>query len=224
MSQAKMVAMAGAATFILSMVGAVSSSTAAKMTWFVNGTELKTGETATTANTERIDSQAFLGAPGLSLRITCSGGSGSKGELQGESAMAQAEAVTLEGCSEISPATCKLASSDIVSESILAFVSSVPARPLPAVSIVLQPKKGNTFATLRFEDNDHPCSIEGEQAVDGKLVAVAPTGASEETLQAVEAIGSVENNSLLIDGDRAYVEDGKALVKLVGSQRWSFRE
>src|ERR1700691_3484117 len=218
MSQVKVAAIAAVVALVLSMVGAASAS-AGPMNWFVNGTELKSGEAAGIAEPQAVDVPAVLNVPNLSLKVTCSGFSGSKGELQGanagESGMEQAEAVVLEECSEISPAVCKLTSSTLVTEPLLASVSLAASRPLPSVRVLLRAKGRNELMTIDFEGSGgKECALAGELGVAGEFLAVAPTGASEETLQAIEGLGTTENNSLQIDGDKAYIEGGRALVKL----------
>ena len=226
MSKTKVTCVAAFAALMLSLVGAASASAAA-MTWFVNGTALTSGNQEL-ANTAKVDEPAVLNAPGISLKISCATLKGSKAELQGsaagESAMGQAEALEFEGCSEISPPTCKLVPSftKIITRAILAIVLLILRRVVPFIQVLFEPKKGTTFAELKLE-GEH-CSIAGTQGVTGSVVVGAPTGASEETLQAIEGLGTTENNNLIIDGRNAYIEGGKALLKLASGKAWSFRE
>ena len=214
------------ATVLVGLVGATSASAGA-MNWFVNGTELKSGEKAALASTATVDSPTVLEVPGLSLEITCSGLSDTSAELvggaAGEKATGQAQALKFETCSEITPPTCKLAPIDtnVTTEPVLALVLLVSSHPLPLVSVLFQPKTGNTFATLTFEGSK--CSFAGEQGVSGRVLVSAPTGASEEATQAIEGLGSTENNSLIVDKNHACI-GGKALLKLASGQKWSLRE
>jgi len=226
MSKAKVAAVAVFAALMLSMVGAASASAATKMNWYIDGAELKAGQTAALANTATVDSPTVLNVPGLSLKVSCPGLSAKKAELQGgaagESAMGQAEALKYESCSEVSPPSCKLSSSSttITTEPILALVLLSSGHPIPLVSILFQPKSGNTFATISFEGSK--CPFAGEQGVTGKVLVSAPTGADEAEVQAIEGLGTTENNSLIVDGDKAYLEGGKALLKLASEADWSF--
>ena len=59
--------------------------------------------------------------------------------------------------------------------------------------------------------------------MNGSVRVNAPTGQTEEELQAIEGQGSFENNSLEVAGDKSYIEGGKALLKLASGSKWSFR-
>ena len=178
MSKVKLAAAVGFAALMLSMVGAASASAGA-MNWFVNGTELKTGEKAVLSNTATVDSPAVLNVPGLTLKITCASLSGTSAELvgaaAGEKVTGQAQALIFEGCSEISPSVCKLKTPKVTTEPVLALVLLVATHSLPLVSVLFQPETGNTFATLTFEGSK--CSFSGEQGVSGRVLVSAPTGA-----------------------------------------------
>src|ERR1700691_2473856 len=214
MPKTKMLILTFAVSVVLSVIGVASAS--AMDLWYVNGTELKPAQTAALANTAAVDSPAVLRVPGLSLEITCSGNvlKGSKPEIQGGTAMGQAESVSFESCSEVSPPTCKLSSPKITTESILLlFLLVLPGIP----SVTVEPHAGNTFATLTFEGSS--CSFEGEQGVTGKVLYVFLGGGSEQVLHAIEGQGTTENNSLILDGNHAYIEGGKTLLKLASGEK-----
>ena len=220
MSKTKATVVAVFAALMLSMVGAASASAA--QNWFITGTELKAGTNELLANTAAVDEDAVLNAPGLTLKVTCNSNilGGSKAEIEGGTAMGQAEALEFNGCTELTPPNCNLVSSIIRTHPLLVLL--LFTRRFPYISITFHLKTGNLFTELEFGGGT--CPFAGAQGVKGSILIGAPTGGSEEVLQAIEGQGTTENNSLEIDGQKAYLEGGKALLKLASGLKWSFRE
>jgi hypothetical protein len=217
-----------ARTIILTLIAALALTAAAtttasakNMSWFVNGTEFHGTETL--QSKAIIDENATLNVPGLSLQVTCTGLSG-QAQI---TALERGESQTLnfEGCSEISPSTCKLSKPTIEGEPIISLqvLALLPGKQTEQVFSILHPKQnGGPFATIKFEGS---CPFAGEQSAKGLVKIVDPTALSEESLQLEEGLGSSEgNNSLIIDGNKGFIEHGKILLGLTSGARWSFHE
>jgi hypothetical protein len=57
--------------------------------------------------------------------------------------------------------------------------------------------------------------LAGERLLEGRVKLKLPTGQTEELTQAIEGLGSSEgNNSLELEGSKAFLEGGKALLRL----------
>jgi hypothetical protein len=197
-------------------VTAVVSASASAAEWFVAGKALGTGSKATLTSKAVVDEAAVLNVPGLEIKISCSGLSGTNPEIIGKDA-GQATALTFESCSESSPAACKLSSPTVVTEPITALVSKGTGTD---DRVNFKPKTGKTFATLTF--TGETCSLRGEKGVNGQVLTDAPTGQTELASQTLSGLGSVENVSLEIGGNHAYIEKGRALLKLTSGSAWSF--
>jgi hypothetical protein len=195
------------------------------MSWFVSGTKLASATTVALASTAAVDSPLVLTVPSLGLKVTCSNSVGkvSKGVLEGGEAMSQAEYDPFESCTENSPSTCKVSQPPpTVGPALLLLVLTALTRLGRHVfGWVYHSRTGSPLATLSFEGS---CSFAGEQSITGIVTEWATTMVSEEAVQAVEGLGTTENNSLELDGDKAYIEGGKVLFKLASAQTWSFRE
>ncbi len=87
---------------------------------------------------------------------------------------------------------------------------------------MLTPETKHVLAVVPFTEGGD-CALEGDQMILGAVTLAMKTGQTEESPQAIESLGSFENNSMEIVGDKTYVESGKALVRLAsGSTSWSF--
>ncbi len=204
---------------VLLAIGGLESLPASAASLFVGGVKLSTGSKAAVASKAVVDESVIFNVPGFNLRISCSGSNAIASTLVGEN-KGEAEARIFEGCSEVSPANCKLTTRTIETESVqttfIAVTKTSEAR------FILEPKKTNgNFAILAFEGT---CVFAGEQPVKGVVKGSLPTGQIEEVSQAVEGLGSAEgNNSMELDKNKVFVEKGRGLVKLVSGSKWSFR-
>jgi len=215
MSKVKFIVTLLAAAMALSALAASTASAAGS--WFVNGTKLPNGSKAALASTAIIDESAFLNAPSLGVRITCSSNTldGSEPFIQGPNT-GGAKSLTFLGCSEIAPSTCKIETTEIPTEPVTATLETSGG----ADRIRFVPQSGTVFATIIFKGT---CAESGEQPINGKLVAGSSDGQSEKTTHLLEGLGTTENNSLELFKSKAYLEGGKALLKLASGQTWSFK-
>ena len=89
--------------------------------------------------------------------------------------------------------------------------------------VTLAPQTKTTIAELPFKE-ENTCAFAGTEPLKGEVTLDAPTGQTDEASQAVEGLGSLENNSLEVAKDKAYVEAGKTVLKLASGSKWSFEE
>jgi hypothetical protein len=213
MSHAKATAIALLAGLALSLV---ASSPAFAGGWFVNGTKLAAGAKEAVATTTRMTESMVLNVPSLGIKLSCSRLSEEAPEIIGTTSGKAASSI-FEGCSETSPAKCSV-EPRIPTLGIFGFTIFIHG-----IEIFIQrPLTGTTFATIDFAGTE--CSIAGEKALKGQVVGRVPTGQTELVEQPLEGMGTTENNSLEITGDKAYIEKGKSFNKLANSDKWSFQE
>ena len=79
------------------------------------------------------------------------------------------------------------------------------------------PSKGNTFAAIQYTGAS--CALTGVRLLNGPLKGALPTGAVESTLQAVQGLGSLENNSLELAENRILFLGG-VLLGLASKSKW----
>jgi hypothetical protein len=223
MSRVKVIMVALAAVFAFSAVAAGTASAE----WFVNGTKLV--GSAALATTAKVDTDAVLriAAPGGSVKILCSGTtlSGESPEIQGGTAEGMAKSLKFQGCSTIEPATkCELANQPTTIETtpLRVLISKVGGRS-PLVSVTFHPLTKSVLTEIPFKETGNSCAFDEKEPVSGSLLVSAPTGETEEVEQAIEGLGTTENNSLQVAGDKAYIEGGRVLLKLASGSKWSFR-
>jgi hypothetical protein len=188
--------------------------------WLINGTGLASGSTLALAVTAHVDESSVLNVPSLGIELTCTGGSnqvltGTKPYLQGPD-NGGAEALIFEGCSEITPAGCTI-ETKIETVPVIATVelaASLEDR------IIFAPKEGKPFANIEFFGS---CALSGLKPVKGQVTIGGPAGQTEQTLQPLAPIGTLENHSLEQGGKPAYLEKGRALLKLASGASWSFQ-
>jgi len=123
----------------------------------------------------------------------------------------------------VSPPACSMEPTTLVTRPIYVLIHLITLSKTGRTNIlVIFQTRTHIFLVIIFQGSK--CSFAGEQAIKGEVGVLAPSGESEETLQAIEGVGSFENNSLEMDKFKAFIEGGKALLKLASGQRWSFRE
>jgi hypothetical protein len=213
--------------FALFALGAISASSADAV-WFINGAAL-TGEAALLTKAHVV-SDANLTVPALGLRIECVGEAigehapffrSEKPEIIATSAY-KARSLLFDGCNTAEPVNgCDLQE---VNETIStnAVVGSLTLSISPQDRITLSPQSKATLANIFFSEANL-CAFWGEEPVKGSVTLRVWTGQEEKTEQAVEGLGSSENNSLEIGGQRAYFSGGDAVWRLVSNAKWSFR-
>jgi hypothetical protein len=220
MSRVKVTMMALFAVVALSAIAAGSASA----NWFVGGAELKTS--APLATTAKVDEFTKLLVPSLSdLTIECTGATlnGTAPEIVGPGATGKAAALEFKSCATTKPATgCALneANQTIATLGVnaRAFLKSGTED-----GVLFSPQTKKTFAEIKFSEAN-TCALAGLQPVKGAVTIGAPTGQTEETVQAIKGLGSVENNSLEIGaGNKAFLVGGSALLELASGSKWSFK-
>ena len=202
-------ALAALAAMLL-LLGALANGASAN--WFVEKTGLKEHETAALAGTAVVDESLVLSASGVGLKITCTGLSETKAELDGGTELAEAGALVQEGCAVNEPETCKLSSSKITSEAVL--IEELPFET-PDSTVVISPQKGKTLALLTLEGSS--CALAGKKSEEGLASFNAPKLQESLTAQLLEALGEKEqqnDTSLTVSGQTAHFIKGKALLKL----------
>jgi hypothetical protein len=196
-----------AGVFAVLALSIIATAGSASANWFVSGTEVKAGETVKLASTARVDESTGFEFPSLRVRLTCTGGSAK--ELKAEAAYIVggetgfAESLVFEGCSEIEPTNCTIA-------------TRIPTEPVKIEAagdpFTLAPKTGKALAAIEFKG---PCSLQGEKPLNGQVTFDAPNLAEEGVSeQPLEGLGEPFNNSLELTFSRAYIEGGRMLLKL----------
>jgi hypothetical protein len=185
--------------------------------WFVNGTKLPAGSKQALSTTARVASAPVLNVPSLNIKISCSGLSGESPEIVGTTT-GKAKSLIFEKCSEIAPAKCSVETTIPT----LAVQADPFFNVLQEDRVQFKPQSGTTFATIDFLGSE--CPVAGEKPVKGAVAVNAPTDQTELAEQPIEGLGTVENNSLEITGDKGYIEGGKAFLKLASGAKWSFQE
>ncbi len=198
-------------------------SASASANWFIDGNELGAGQTAALSTTAKVDADTVFNFSKLKLKIICTGSlfRGTSLEIAGGNT-GKAASLIFEGCSTTEPATgCEIENqpASIVTNPILATARQGPSKT-SADRITFAPQVGAKFAEISLGLLDK-CGL-SSLTIKGTMTINAPTGQHEETLQAIEGLGSIENHSLESEGSKVYLEGGKALLKLASGSKWSF--
>jgi hypothetical protein len=202
---------------------AASSAPAVAANWFVGGVELAAGATAGLATTAKVDTPILLAIPAAKIKVQCKGGllGGTSPEIVGTNS-GRATALIFEGCETVEPPTkCVLTGqpTNINTEPVkLAVAKGLKA---PEDRLTVTPSTKSTFMLLPFSGTN-TCAFDAETPVKGAVTMSMPTGESEEAAQALEGVGSLENNSLEAIGFKIFIT-GRALLKLNSGSKWSFR-
>jgi len=220
MSRIKITVMA---LFTVVALTAMVASSASAAGWHVNGTELGKGSKQALTTAATVDTDATLSIVSKSeiVQIKCTGTTlnGTSPEIIGTNE-GMAKALTFTGCATTKPATkCALEKSEVKTNPIKVFVTKGSGE---ADVATFDPLSEEPFASIPFSEKNTCAFTEGEP-VNGSVRVNAPTGQTEQELQAIEGQGSFENNSLEVAGDKSYIEGGKALLKLASGSKWSFR-
>jgi hypothetical protein len=207
------------AALTLSAVAASSASA----DWYVSGTKLATGATVGLATTAKVDTDQVIriAALGSFIKILCNGTILLILRVQLDPPnVLLIEHLILEGCSTIEPATkCVLTNSQIETEPIKAVATKGAGS---SDRLTFTPATKTTFAQIPFSEKN-TCLFNEPEPINGAFTVGAPTGQTEEVGQAIEDLGSTENNSLEVAGDKIYLEGGRVLLTLLSGSKWSFR-
>jgi hypothetical protein len=201
---------------IASNAALASVAYAAGEVWYVNNEALATGSKAALSTTAKVATAIKLRDPSESIQITCSTLGATSPQIVGP-ATSNAESVAFGGCSESEPKNCTVESA-IITEPIVGTAALVGTEE--EGRIVLKPKTGAILAGIDFLGGG--CAIAGEKPLRGSFTAATPLIGEENTEQPIEALGSIENNSLEIAGHKAYFQTGKAFLRLSSGMEFSF--
>ena len=201
------VALCGALT--LSAIAADSASAG----WFLEGEELAAGSKAALATTAKVDANSTLLVPGLGLSVVCGGSTldDTSLEIIGANA-AKAASLTFLGCNTTAPASgCALEEKN---ESIptVGISAEVKGASFPDAKLLVSPQTKSILANLSFSETN-TCAFNGIEPVKGLLTLNAPKLQEQQATQPLEGLGSTENNSLEIGGQKAFVDGGDVLLK-----------
>ncbi len=198
-----------------------STADSAEASWFVGGTQL-TG-TAALATTAAVEDSVVLSIPAIHIVVSCEGSTlgAEKPEIVSTNTL-KAKSVIFKECWTSEPATrCALENQPInIPTEPIRGVMSLGLTKTTADQMVLSPQTKKILATIPFATGN-TCALEGEEPLAGNVTVRAPTGQSEETLQAIKGLGSMENNSLEIAGIKTFVE-ACPVLKLASGSKWGF--
>lgn len=86
---------------------------------------------------------------------------------------------------------------------------------------MILPQTKRVVAELPFSSTN-TCAFTEIQPLTGDVTLGAPKLQTEESLQAVEGLGSLENDGLAVGGDHAYLEGGKTTLQLASGGKFKF--
>jgi len=217
MSKVKVVMTVLGALMVLSAMSAASASAE----WLVNGAPL-VGSAALSPKA-LVDEFSTLLVPTLGLSIQCTGHflDGSNPVITAPN-LGSASSLTFLGCSTTAPASgCALAEENNEPIETTGILATAYLGAGESVRILFKPETKGTFANIKFSEKN-TCAFNMVEAVKGQLVANSPDGQLELLAHILSGLGSAENNSLEIGGDKAYLDGGAALLTLASDSKWSF--
>jgi hypothetical protein len=200
---------------VLSAIG-VSSALAS---WLIEGKEL--ASTAALATTALVDENSTLLVPTLGLSVVCGGHTfdGLAPEITSENAI-RAKALTFLGCNTTIPSSgCALKESNQAIPTVAIKAAALEATTYPEDRLVVTPQTKTTLANIEFNEAN-TCAFSGLEPVKGSVRLGAPTLQEEQVVQPIVGLGSTENNSLEIAGDKAFLDGGRVLVKLATGEKF----
>lgn len=209
-SRIKIMTLVGFAALALSAWAAGTAS--AEHMWFVGGSLLQT--TAAIESLLPVDGSPTLRFTnaGTTVKVACPGVVHLENGLITKPDVISASRILFLSCSVVEPATCSLEAPEIETTSIVGLAS--------LSKVTFKPKTGTLFATLAFTGAQ--CSL-GQTPVKGQVTFGVASIANEQAVHLIEALGSVENNSLEVGtGNKGFIEGGSLLALLEGSPKWSF--
>jgi hypothetical protein len=208
-----------AAAAIAVTVNTVAADVAAGAAWHVSGTELAEKETRALATTATVDVPLVFSVPSLTLKVSCGGNLLVAGPLIEGADKGFASRLTFTGCRVTEPTSCMLDSEELRTEAVTAIWSTAKGSE---DRVLMFPTSAHRLGEYELEGSG--CALAGKKAVTGAVVVKAPTGQTENTLQASGGLGSLEQglNSLQVANSPVYVEAGEGLLKLGSASKWSF--
>jgi hypothetical protein len=210
MSKVKLMLVAVFAALALSAVAAGTASAQ----WLINGAALGAGKSAALESLVPVHGIIALKAPTLGIKIGCSGQLHITNGRILEPDLAFVEHIVFLNCNTVAPTPtkCKLETANETISTVAVLTLVTLGSVSPAVRLAFKPATGKKFAGIKFA-LETACVFEGEQPVSGSVTVNAPTGQNSNVIQAVQPLGSVENNSLEIGvGNKAILEEGTVLL------------
>jgi hypothetical protein len=202
------------------MAFCVLSAPPALAEWLVGGTVLS-GSAATTPQW-LVDTPPLFLVPTLGLSIVCGGHflDFVDGLVVGPNKIS-AQHVNFLGCNTTTPPkTCAL---EEVEETI--STGGILGRAFLATGeedrLLFAPETKGTFADIRFNEAN-TCAFNSVEPMKGSFTLGMPTGRLNLSTQSLAGLGSVENNSLEVGGDRLYIDNVKMLLRLSSNAVISF--
>ena len=191
--------------------------------WYVGGTKLAT----TAALTSKVHIDRLLGfrIPFTMTTVTCTGNATTLLEIAGAIIIAETHpllggivlaALIVEHCTVVGAKGCALEKEKITTEPLEAQIMNGPGTE---DRLLFKPKTGKLVAEFILTGTE--CAIAGAQPLDGSFTMKLPTGETEETDQALEGLGTTENNSLEFGSNKAYVEGGDIQLELTSGSKWN---
>jgi hypothetical protein len=212
----KIATMALGAVFAFSTLGTASASAE----WLVGGTVLS--GSAALSTQDLVDITSTLLVPTLGLSIVCGG---RFLDLSDPLIIAPdrgyASSLTFLGCNVTAPASgCSLEEKEerIATAAVLgrAFLGTGEED-----RVLFVPETKGVFTNISFSERN-TCAFNGAEPVKGSFIAGLPTGRLNLATQSIVDLGSVENNSLEVAGQKAFLDGGRELATLVSGSTWSF--
>jgi hypothetical protein len=200
----------------------VSTAGSAYAGWLVSGAELKSSAALATAN--GVEAPVILSIPAVGVTVLCTGNTfGTLGaEIVGTNTL-KARDLAFESCETVIPETgCALeeTSENITTDPVLAVTTLGSKSPDARITFSAQTKK--TLASIDFA-SANTCAFNSEEPLKGSVALDLPSGQTEEAAQALQGLGSVENNSLEVGTSKAYIEGCPVYIKLSSGSKWSYR-
>ncbi len=207
---------------VLAMCAIASASASAD--WLVGGTEFSETSSTELSTTAKVSSALLLTVPEAKIKISCKGTTlkMETPKLSGTYRL-EAKSLTYEGCETTEPATnCALSLTLIKTNPVLATTGTGEGVNFPEGRLTFKPKEGTTLAKVAFNETD-TCAFHESESLKGNVTMDMPTAFQETKLQAIEGLGTTENNSLEIGTDKAYLSGGKAELKQASEQAFYLR-
>jgi hypothetical protein len=216
MRKVKVATIALSAVFAFSALGAATASAE----WLVGGTVL-TGSAAISTHILVHITSTFL-VPALGVSLVCGGNTlDAVDPLIIAPDRGFASSLSFLGCNVTVPATgCALAEKN-QKISTTAILGRAFLGPGEEDRILFSAETKGTLANITFSETN-TCAFNGIEPVKGSFISGLPTGRLDLATQSLVDLGSVENNSLEVGGQKAFMHGGKFLALLVSGATWSF--
>lgn len=215
----------GIATAIaVSAVFASSAPAATAESWLVNSKAL--AGTAALATTASIEPLTFRVEGGFSVKVNCTSSQVSliKPEIIAPST-GRAASILFGSCT-IPPGEglgeCSIKGEKVLTPPVEMNLTKGPTTPEDR--LVLKPQTKTVLFEMFLESRESCVDKEEGIGFTGSVTLGMPTGKTEKALQAVEGLGSTENNSLKgFLNQPTFLEKGRMLLRLASGALWSFR-